>query len=273
MFLSGAGFISTDAFCYEKYFIEKNEFDIGDAGSVSSRIRIVHISDLHLKAISWYHDALVQEVNDLKADLLLFTGDTIETNKGLPLIDKLLPMFDHQVRKVAVPGNWEHSNRVDLKELNDIFGQNNGELLINKSETFTFKGKRLIITGVDDMINGNPDFEKAVQDVGGEKNHIILLHCPEYRDHIISEIKRLNRERPEDKQLNIDYIFSGHTHGGQVNLFGFTPFLPRGVGNYIKGWYKEQLPNLYVSKGIGTSIFPIRLGARAELAVFNYGAV
>ncbi len=123
------------------------------------------------------------------------------------------------------------------------------------------------------MLNGNPDFEKAVQDIGRENNHIILSHCPEYRDHIIREINRLNRERHEDVKLKIDYIFSGHTHGGQVNLFGFTPFLPPGVGNYIKGWYKEKLPNLYVSKGIGTSIFPIRLGARAEIAVFNYGVV
>jgi predicted MPP superfamily phosphohydrolase len=70
--------------------------------------------------------------------------------------------------------------------------------------------------------------------------------------------------------LSIDYVFSGHSHGGQLNIFGYIPNLPPGVGNYIKGWYKDKSPELYVSKGIGTSILPIRLGARAEIAVFNY---
>lgn len=273
IFASGAGLISTDAFCFEKYFIEKNEFDIGDAGAEGTRIRIVQISDLHLKAVSWYHEALAQQVNDLWPDIIIFTGDTIQSEGGLPLINRLLPMFDREIRKVAVPGNWEITDGVDLEEMNNIFKRNNGGLLINKSETLIVRDKRLTITGLDDMMAGHPDFSKAVQDIGGEKNHIVLQHCPAYRDYLVNDIKRLNRERPGNMQLKIDYVFSGHTHGGQVNLFGFTPFLPPGVGNYLKGWYMGELPHLYVSKGIGTSMLPVRFGARAEIAVFNYGAV
>lgn len=270
LFLSGAGLISTDAFCYEKYFIEKNEFDIGPAGQ---RIRIVQISDLHLREVSWYHETLVQEVNELRPDIVIFTGDTIQSPLGLPLIDRLLPMFDRGIRKLAVPGNWEIASRVDLKEMNNIFKRNNGRLLINRSETFIAKGKRVTITGLDDMMTGRPDFAKAVKDIGGEKNHIVLQHCPAYRDRIVNDIERLNRERPVNMQLKIDYVFSGHTHGGQVTLFGFAPFLPPAVGHYMKGWYREKQPQLYVSKGVGTSILPIRFGARAEIAVFNYGVV
>jgi len=271
-FLSGAGLITTDAFCFERYVVEKNEFDIGDKAA-GPKIRIVQISDLHLKAVSWYHDALVQGVNDLRPDIIIFTGDTIQSDMGLPLIDRLLPMFDRKIRKVAVPGNWELAKGVNLKEMNNIFKRNNGGLLINKSETLIVRDKRLTITGLDDMMAGRPDFAKAVQGVGGEKNHIVLAHCPAFRDHIVNDMERLNRERPGNMQLKIDYVFSGHTHGGQVNLFGFAPFLPPAVGRYLKGWYKEKLPHLYVSKGIGTSILPIRFGARAELAVFNYGLV
>jgi hypothetical protein len=216
---------------------------------------------------------LVREVNDLSPDIIIFTGDTIQSDMGLPLIDRLLPMFDRKTRKLAVPGNWELSNGVNLKEMNNIFKRNNGGLLINKSETLIVRDKRVTITGLDDMMAGRPDFAKAVRDVAGEKNHIVLVHCPAYRDCIINDIERLNRERPENMQLKIDYVFSGHTHGGQVNLFGITPFLPPAVGNYIKGWYKEKVPNLYVSKGVGTSVLPIRFGARAEIAVFDYGAV
>ena len=51
---------------------------------------------------------------------------------------------------------------------------------------------------------------------------------------------------------------------------GFTPMLPPGVGRYVKGWFRDRSPMLYVSKGVGTSILPVRFGARAEIAVFNY---
>ena len=69
---------------------------------------------------------------------------------------------------------------------------------------------------------------------------------------------------------NISFILSGHTHGEQVRLFNFIPFLPQGSGKYVKGWYKESNPPMYVSKGIGTTILPIRFGSRAEIAVFYF---
>ena len=87
---------------------------------------------------------------------------------------------------------------------------------------------------------------------------IVLTHCPEHRDIIVQQ-----------NQLKIDFILSGHTHGGHVNILGFAPFTPRGSGRYIGGWYKDQNPILYVSKGIGTSVIPFRFGARAEVAVFT----
>ncbi|GAB3179827.1 hypothetical protein [Telluribacter humicola] len=42
------------------------------------------------------------------------------------------------------------------------------------------------------------------------------------------------------------------------------------AGNYVKGWYNQQKPYLYVSKGFGTSTVLLRLGARAEIAMFEY---
>jgi len=51
---------------------------------------------------------------------------------------------------------------------------------------------------------------------------------------------------------------------------GFAPVLPPGVGRYVRGWFKDRSPMLYVSKGIGTSSIPVRFGASAEIALFNY---
>ena len=50
----------------------------------------------------------------------------------------------------------------------------------------------------------------------------------------------------------------------------FVPFLPLGRRKYLKGWYKNLNPPMYVPKGIGTSILPIRFGSRAEIAVFHF---
>ena len=65
---------------------------------------------------------------------------------------------------------------------------------------------------------------------------------------------------------------SGHTHGGQVRLFGYSPVVPSRFGNrYAYGHIVEEGRNLIVSGGLGTSILPIRLGAPPELTVVELG--
>jgi uncharacterized protein len=60
-----------------------------------------------------------------------------------------------------------------------------------------------------------------------------------------------------------------HVHGGQANLFGWAPFVPPGSGSYLRGWYRDGNPPLYVSRGIGTSIVAARFNAVPEVAIFE----
>jgi len=269
MLFSGAGFVSTDSLFFERSFIETNEFDIGTLTN-SSTIRMLQISDLHLKKLTDNHKMLADQVNGLNPELILFTGDIIESERGLDHLDNLLQMFNPYAQKAAVMGNWERQYEIHPDKLQCVYENNNGELLINRTKVFMINGKRLLVTGIDDLLHGGADFEGAIKGVGMEKHHIVLSHCPEYRDHIEKEIKRINSLRPSDQKLNVTYVFSGHSHGGQVNIMGFAPVLPPGVGRYVRGWFKDTSPMLYVSKGIGTSTIPVRLGARAEIALFNY---
>jgi predicted MPP superfamily phosphohydrolase len=270
MVFSGAGFVSTDSLYFERYFVETNEFDIGTLSISNVTIRILQISDLHLSRLADRHRQLADRINGLNPDLLLFTGDIIESEQGLPHLDKLLQLFDPGVPKAAIMGNWERFYNVDPGKLKEVYRRHNGELLINRSRVFTIHERRLMVTGIDDMVDGSPDFSLAVRNVGSEEHHIVLSHCPEYRDHIEHEIGRINMRRPAGLGLNIEYVFSGHSHGGQINILGFAPLLPRGVGRYVRGWFTERTPKLYVSKGVGTSILPVRFGARAEISLFNY---
>lgn len=166
-----------------------------------------------------------------------------------------MQLIDNSIKKYAITGNWEYWGKVDLTKLKNTYSKNNCELLINENKTISIKNREISIIGIDDLVGGNADFGKAVENLKQTETNIVLSHCPEHRDIIIKQ----------KGNLNIDLVLSGHTHGGQITFLGIVPFKPQGSGKYLKGWYKESEPEMYISKGIGTSILPIRLGARAEM--------
>jgi uncharacterized protein len=254
------GVVVADAFWVEKFFIEINEFFIGATTKETNNIKVVQISDLHLQSINYQLTLLTKKLNKLKPDLILITGDAIDKATNIKLLNDFLQLIDKDIRKVAILGNWEYWGKVNIPELNKMYATNNCNLLINQTIQYTVQNKTISITGIDDFVGGNANFETAIKEYKKSDYHIILNHCPQYSDRIAEKLT---------KEIPVDFILSGHTHGGQINIFGLIPFLPQGSGKYIKGWYKNNLPNMYVSKGIGTSMFPARFGARAEIAVFN----
>ncbi|MES2652734.1 MAG: metallophosphoesterase [Bacteroidota bacterium] len=258
--LTTTGIVLADAFWIEKFFIEVNEFFIGTATKDTTNIKVVQISDLHLQSVNYQLMQLAKKLNKLKPNLILITGDAIDKAKNISLLDDFLKLISKDIEKVAILGNWEYWGKVNISELKRIYANNNCTLLVNQTIQYAVHDKTISITGIDDYLGGNADFEAAIKDYKKSDHHIILNHCPGYSNDIF---ERLN------KDVNVDFILSGHTHGGQINILGFAPFLPPGSGKYIKGWYSDTVPNLYVSKGIGTSIFPARFGARAEIAIFN----
>ncbi|MCE3226559.1 MAG: metallophosphoesterase [Bacteroidetes bacterium] len=264
MVWSAIGFGLLDALWIEKFFIETNEFYLGNSTDDNYDIKVLQISDLHLQSsLDYKHKRLAQKVNELKPDLIFITGDAVDYKKNITTLNKFLQLLDKDIKKVAITGNWEYWGYVDINDLNIIYNFNNCDLLINQSKQFEVRGKTISVTGVDDYVGGRADIKKALQSYSKSNYHVILNHCPQYSDAIANHL---------DQNTKADFILSGHTHGGQVNLFGFVPFLPQGSGDYLKGWYKDDKRNMYVLKGIGTSILPIRFMARSEIAVFHLKA-
>lgn len=255
---AGFGFAMFDAFWMEKYFIETKHFYIGSASEENHDVNIVQISDLHLRSLNTQLEKLATNINALKPDLILFTGDSVDDKKNLYVLNQFLALLNTAIKKFAILGNWEYWGKVDIEELRLSYALHNCELLINDTRQFLVNNKTISITGLDDFVAGNADIEHALMNYQASDYHIILNHCPEYGDTIF---EKLNNKIPYDIML------SGHTHGGQINLFGFVPFKPQGSGNYLKGWY--PLKKIYVSKGIGTSIVPARFMARSEVTVFK----
>ena len=237
---------------------------LGERATSSSpdRLRLVQLSDLHLKRLDRLHETLARRVDELAPDLLLFTGDTVDDAANVGLAGDLLSLFRTSAPRIGVMGNWEYWGGVTSNGLGDEFLRGNGLLLVNRSVEIDFRGRMLLITGLDDLVAGRPDPARALPPgslAQGRGHHIVLAHCPAQRDALAQDAGGV---------LRAPLVLSGHTHGGQVGLPGLH-VTPRGSGDYLKGWYRSGLPHLYVSRGIGTSRVPLRVGSRPEVAVFD----
>jgi len=222
------------------------------------KIRIIQISDLHLNGIADRNERFARQIRDLNADAIIFTGDIIDRAENLELLSSFLSALGPPPR-IAVLGNWEYWSKVDLKRLRAIYeSAPQSSLLVNQKAKVTLKGREIEFIGLDDFTAGKPD-TRLLRSQSSSVVRVVLQHSPGLYEE---------PELPDAPQNQI--CLSGHTHGGQVTLFGRPFWTPRGSGRFLAGWYETPSCRLYVSRGVGMSILPIRFGARPEVAVFEF---
>lgn len=212
-------------------------------------IRLVQISDLHLKRKDALYDAVLQRVQDLKPDLLVLTGDMVEKAADLPLLKEFLTKLNPQYPAFAILGNWEYKAGVNHQELRELLKDRGVELLINQDVQLQIHDRWVYLAGVDDYLGGAPDFQ-FIKSIPERKEvvRLILAHCP-----ILFDL--WNQGEHEDPFT----MLSGHTHGGQITFFGVSLVTPPGSGSYVKGLYTQGNQRLYVSSGVGTSTIDLRV--------------
>ncbi|CCV10971.1 metallophosphoesterase [Mesorhizobium sp. STM 4661] len=106
---------------------------------------------------------------------------------------------------------------------------------------------------------GLDDLKGTLVKVSDEAPVILLAHEPDIFPKVPSRIS---------------LTLSGHTHGGQVRLFGYSPVVPSRFGNrFAYGHVVEQNRNLIVSGGLGFSILPVRFGMSPEILSIELGSV
>jgi predicted MPP superfamily phosphohydrolase len=228
-------------------------------------LRLVQLSDLHLRAVGKHETSLVKRVKELQPDLVVLTGDMVDRADALPLLQAFIDALS-PIPIVAVPGNWEHWSGLDFPELRAAIERRQGnQLLLNGQSSFT-RGKRTIhLIGLDDFTGGNPD-PGLLEGIGhlhreNGTTAVLLQHSPGFFE--LPEVRRLMGSG------RFTLCLSGHTHGGQITIGGWTPSTPGGSGRFVAGFYDIPGSKLYVSRGLGMSIIPARLGARPEIAVFD----
>jgi predicted MPP superfamily phosphohydrolase len=219
-------------------------------------IRIAQVSDVHLSPWNISTGRIYSALNAIKPDVIVLTGDIVDSADDL---DGALQAFLKNLPKaktLAILGNWEHWSGLPLDKLRAIYEAHGVKLLIN--EVDVLDGVQFV--GLDDSTETVPDMAAMNKLLPGTPT-IVLEHSPGSFDQISNTIPA---------QIGTVTMLSGHTHGGQVSLFGFAPVTPPGSGNYVGGWYKnDRGSRLYVSRGLGSSILNVRLGAQPEIAVFQ----
>jgi hypothetical protein len=245
------------AFQVEPEWIEITTHSIEIAQS-DSRARVVQISDLHLRSKADREARIARTVRELKPDAIVFTGDIIDRAENLDLLQSFLSQLG-PVPRVAVLGNWEHWSAVDLQRLRTTYeAVPNSSLLVNQRSILTLNGGEIEFLGLDDYTAGKPD-GRLMRTRSARSLRIVLQHSPGF----------FGPKSPSANQSN-QICLAGHTHGGQVRLFGRVLWTPPGSGDYVEGWYETAGCRLYVSRGLGMSILPIRFGSRPELSVFDF---
>lgn len=217
------------------------------------------MSDVHSSVFMNMEDMskYVQSMNVLKADLVVVTGDFVnsQTEEVYPFIEAFSELkADYGV--YGCLGNHDYfTKNVELvaKEVDGcgIKLLRNDAVKIQKGNSF------LNLLGVDDIPRDvNPDkyILPAIKSANNNNPKILLCHKPYFMENF--------------QNHNIDLTLSGHTHGGQIVFakIGDTYITPATLfSKYVWGLYKKGNSQLYVNRGIGSVGLPIRINCPPEL--------
>ncbi len=216
--------------------IEKISFSSFPPGM--SPFTIFFISDIHKREIA---NKIIDQVKT-KTDFVIIGGDLLE--KGVDL-SKVSDNLDKLVSLGPVYFIWGNNDyEVDTHQLKNIFKEKGVIEIINDAKRISFNNKFFNLIGVDDPSLKRDSLPKALQEINPHDFNILLSHDP----RLVKQVRKEN---------GIDFMLSGHTHGGQIRLFGW--------GLYKKGGLEKLTQTiLLVSNGYGTTSLPLRLGARSE---------
>jgi len=221
-------------------------------------LRIVHLTDLHLDALtplSWLEQLLARATR-LQGDLIALTGDYVHARSTAAPVDQIWPSIARLRAPLGVfnvLGNHDHwaNARRSLEWL-----EASGQSVRHRARPIERGGDRLWIAGAGDLWEDASGIDGALADAPESDCRIVLAHNPDTAD--------LPRE------ARVDLMISGHTHGGQVRLpGGHAPVLPVRNKRYSSGLVEGGKTRIFISRGIGWAILPIRLNCRPEIAVLE----
>ena len=275
--VAGAGLAlgSWGLFAEPRWFeVTRREFAIKGLPAELDRLRIVQLSDLHYGAwmsLGWVR-RVIEASNSLAPDLVLLTGDYVYHGPAyVRPVARELTRLRANVGVVGVLGNhdWTDGGGVYIKR---VFAEE-GIRLIDNGRVFITPSRRMVdeareglcVAGVGDLWEDKCLYSRALGCVSGGMPRILLSHNPDVAEE--GEFIRSG--------YRVDLMLSGHTHGGQVRLpLVGSPVTNSAYGQkYAKGLVAGPVCPVFVSRGLGMTVMPIRIGVRPEVALIELRSV
>lgn len=239
------------------------------SNKIKNDIRILQISDYHNKKFKNKNKIVLDEVKNLKPDIIVITGDLISRttencDNAYNFIKELIKINPNVY---FVNGNHERDNiNIPADEFNLNLSKSGARVLINQGLKVNINGDYINICGVDDIYSNSCDLNKALYGTQDDLFTLLLSHEPDI------VLKYSN--------IHCDLILSGHTHGGQIRLPLIGAIIAPGQGffpKYNKGLYKlnnDTNTSLYVDSGLGTTnFFPIRFLNRSQISLIKISPI
>ena len=253
--------------------VNRMEIALKDLPEAFDGYRIVLFSDAHVGSFTGWRQSLLQRdidsINAQQADAIFFVGDLQNQRpEELYPVQEMLRSLKATDGVFSVLGNHDYSDYIDddpaikianEREMVSRQRQFGWKLLLNEHLTLEKQGARLVIAGVENdqtrkQMKKRNDLAKALEGVRDDDCIILLQHDPGAW------------QQTEWIQPQVSLTLSGHTHGGQVSLFGLRA--TQLSKNYDYGLYREGERQLYVTCGIG-GLVPFRFGVTPEIAVIT----
>lgn len=208
--------------------------------------KIAFLSDIHAGPYLGAEvlGSLFRRVSKEKADLAVMCGDLVnyDADEAIEVADALRHLHARD-GVLFVPGNHDHYTK-NLPFIIKLLEKAGARTLLNDATSIKRSGEHLAILGVDDGGAGRFDLARALAHARDTKNRILLSHTPD--------------ALPLASRVSIDWMLSGHTHGGQLRAGRLKPISTHTKGRYVDGFYQTGRTLAFVGRGVGVVCVPMR---------------
>ena len=241
-----ARYINTSGFIVKEVAIIDEEMDANYNG-----FKIVHFSDLHYGRTTFEEDLnkIVEEINKLEPDVIVFTGDLFDTDsvsdEDVRLVTRYLEKLEARLFKFAIIGDYDKRY---LEAYQTILNDSHFLLLDNTSK-LVYDNSAVPINFVG--LTNTKDIDTLY-----ENNYftITLVHEPDSIHNIQSS----------------NIVLAGHSLGGQIKIPFIGGIIKKdGASTYINDYYEVNQMKLYISNGIGTQDFSFRLFNKPSITLYR----
>jgi hypothetical protein len=236
--------------------VERQEIYLPKLPRALDGFRIVHLSDLHYGPMvdPRHLQRAIEIANELRPDLIALTGDYISQERGYAApCAEIVGQLKATSGVYAILGNHDHWT--DAQLITDLFRAEGIRMLINEGVRIDARDEAFWLAGVDDTMVGLEDLSLSLAGARDGEFKLLLAHNP-------TILRRAAR-------ADVDLVLSGHTHGGQVTLRPEKNRSGRPRRRMLRGLGRRANTQIYVTRGLGTVVLPIRYGCPPEVSLLE----